>query len=105
MSKKIQESFEEILIHLEGDEIVVKFVGNGMNLTENYFYRWIEADYFILTNDNLELIDQDKEKIKSDTLFLADSIKFSALYDRYKYLNSLNGGSSSLIWWSIVILS
>jgi len=82
---KIQESFEEIMLQVEGDEIVVKFIGNGMNLTENYFYRWIEADYFILTNDNLELIDQDKEKIKSDTLLMADSIKFGALYDRYKY--------------------
>ena len=78
---KIQESFEEIRVIVEGNEIVIKFTANGMNINQSYFYRWVEADYFRLTNDNLELIDQDKEKIKSDTLILSDSIKIASLND------------------------
>lgn len=62
----IQNTFEEIILQVRGNEISVFFTVNGINLRESKSWIWSETDYFEFDKDNLKLIKKDKSSIKPE---------------------------------------
>ena len=62
----IQDTFDEITLKVNGNEISIFFKANGVNTREGNSWSWTETDYFQVDNDNIKLIKQDKSKVKQE---------------------------------------
>jgi len=62
----IQDTFNEIILTVKGNEISVFFKANGVNLREGDSWSWEETDYFELNGNNIKLIKKDESKVKRE---------------------------------------
>jgi len=60
----IQETFDEIILTVKGNEISVFFKAVGVNLRDEDSWEWSETDYFRLDKDNIKLIKKDESEVK-----------------------------------------
>lgn len=68
----IQDTFDEITLKVNGNEISIFFRANGVNTREGNSWSWTETDYFQVENDNLKLIKQDKSKVKQEHIEMGE---------------------------------
>jgi hypothetical protein len=59
----IQDTFDEIVLTIKGNQISVFFKASGINLREERSWNWTQTDYFQFDNDNLKLVKRDKSKV------------------------------------------
>jgi hypothetical protein len=59
----IQDTFDEIVLTIKGNQILVLFKASGINLREERSWNWTQADYFQFDNDNIKLVKRDKSKV------------------------------------------
>ncbi|MBN9297707.1 MAG: hypothetical protein J0I41_11875 [Filimonas sp.] len=62
----IQNTFDEIILTVKGNDIVVSFAANGVNLREGNSWSWTESDHFLFDGDNIRLINKNKSKVKHE---------------------------------------
>ena len=60
----IQETFDEIILTVKGNNIMVFFKAYGVNIREEKSWSWTETDYFYLDNDAIKLIKKEQSKVK-----------------------------------------
>lgn len=59
----IQDTFDEIILTTKGNEIIVFFKANGLNMREGKTWNWTQTNYFQLDNDNIKLMKEDKSNL------------------------------------------
>jgi hypothetical protein len=59
----VQDTFTEIVLTTEGNQISVFFKASGINMREERSWNWSQTDYFQFDNDNLKLVKRDKSDV------------------------------------------
>jgi hypothetical protein len=59
----IQDTFDEIILQVKGDSIIVKYKASGVNLRDGDQWSWTEKNFFLLDGDHLKLVNKEKSKV------------------------------------------
>lgn len=62
----IQNTFDEIILTVKGNNISVFFKANGVNAREGDSWTWTETKHFQLDKDNIKLIKKEASKVKHE---------------------------------------
>ena len=81
----VQETFDEIILTVKGNEISVFFKATGMNMREAASWSWSETDYFQFDNDHIKLIKKDKSEVELANVNLAGTTWVCAIENEKVY--------------------
>ena len=68
----IQDTFDEINLTTNGNQIIISFKANGVNLRELDSWSWAETDYFQVDKNRIRLIKKERSKVEHEKLDVTD---------------------------------
>ena len=68
----IQDTFDEINLTTNRNQIIISFKANGVNLRELDSWSWAETDYFQVDKNRIRLIKKERSKVEHEKLDVTD---------------------------------
>lgn len=68
----IQDTFDEINLTTNRNQIIISFKANGVNLRELDSWSWTETDYFQVDKNRIRLIKKERSKVEHEKLDVTD---------------------------------
>lgn len=66
----IQDTFDEILLTVNGNTILVSFKVTGVNLRDGESWTWNETDHFLIEKEGIKLVGKDKSEVRHSPIVL-----------------------------------
>lgn len=66
----IQDTFDEILLTVNGNTILVSFKVTGVNLRDGESWTWNETDNFLIEKEGIKLVRKDKSEVRHSPIIL-----------------------------------
>ncbi len=63
-----QDTFDEINLTTKGNEIIISYKANGVNLREMDSWSWTETDYFQVDQNHIRLMKKERSKVEHERL-------------------------------------